>query len=409
MGESDRQHQPAVGPYAQWAEIYLTHGLRPFPVNGKRPHVRRFAGQAPSADTIRLWTRKFPLANLGLPTAREGLMVLDADDAEAIALFEAVAGPTPLRVGTLRGEHWYYANPMGKKGGPSPRDGPSFDIKAAGPADYVLLPGSWNGQNIYRLLECEGDEMIVEFAHRLRDLPVLEQAAYQELMQRPAGHALSRPRLASPETPTLLTMGEIPEGRRNSSLFQAACSNAHRMRETYGDGMLGIAALADWVSTLNAMLCIPPLEDAEVDEIVRSAWQRTLNGVNRPCTRFSPNMGRILKRTGARRLRSLVLWGLLSQQDVDRRDLELAPVRLAATVANWKRHDAEVAIKGLLDLGVLKALHIGGRGRGNTSRYMLVEPLVSKMCFARAAAAVNGDAAAVALLAFMIDSWGDGA
>ena len=121
-----------TGPYGRWIADYRDGGLHPFPVDGKRPCVTSYAKRRPSAATTERWAQTFPAANLGLPTRREGLAVLDADDPGVVALFEAVAGFTPLRVGTRRGEHWYFGDPRGEIAGANHPLGQPFDIKAAG-------------------------------------------------------------------------------------------------------------------------------------------------------------------------------------------------------------------------------------------------------------------------------------
>ena len=89
-----------TGPYSRWIGDYRDSGIHPFPVDGKRPPHPVFWARKPSPAALERWRVTFPHANLGLPTQREGLVVLDADDPAAIALFKDIAGYTPLRVQT---------------------------------------------------------------------------------------------------------------------------------------------------------------------------------------------------------------------------------------------------------------------------------------------------------------------
>lgn len=127
-----------TGPYRRWIADYRNSGLHPFPVDGKRPCVTAYGARRPGPAALDRWTETFPLANLGLPTRRERLAVLDADDPAAIELFKYVAGDTPLRVLTRRGEHWYFADPTAAIASAVHPNGQPFDIRASGKADYVL-------------------------------------------------------------------------------------------------------------------------------------------------------------------------------------------------------------------------------------------------------------------------------
>lgn len=394
-----------TGPYGRWIADYRDGGLHPFPVDGKRPCVTSYAKRRPSAATTERWAQTFPAANLGLPTRREGLAVLDADDPGVVALFEAVAGFTPLRVGTRRGEHWYFGDPRGEIAGANHPLGQPFDIKAAGAAAFVLIPGSENQGAVYRIIDYGGDDHAAEFARRLRELPRLSSSAHRELLQQPRGLVQVRKTSAGGGNTILLTGATIPEGARNDALFKASCRSAHDIRQRHGDGEEGLVALTDHAHALNSALCDPPLASDEVDKLAAGVWARTLTGVNRPPPRKKKYVWSVLQRMG-KQVRSLVLWGWLTQDQFDTDDMELAPARVAAAIPGWKPHDAVAAIKGLVALKILRQVRAGSRGRGNVARYQLVEPLVSEVSFTGGLHALAGDAAALALLVFLADFWG---
>lgn len=194
MGAVQAHLQPEVGPYELRAAQYCAHGVRPFPVDEKVPHVTHYAGKRPGVVTLEKWVKNFPAANLGLPTRREGLVVLDADDADAVLLFEALGISTPLRVKTRRGEHWYFKNDGNEFAGVCRPGGRKLDIKAAGSADYVLLPGSVHDGVMHRLLDCDDEDMVAEFARRLRFLPPLDRAVYDQLVEKPSSAVAVRGR-----------------------------------------------------------------------------------------------------------------------------------------------------------------------------------------------------------------------
>lgn len=394
-----------TGPYGRWIADYRDGGLHPFPVEGKRPCVTAYAKRRPSAAATVKWAQAFPAANLGLPTRRERLAVLDADDPDAVALFEAIVGATPLRVRTRRGEHWYYADPANEIAGAIHPQGQPFDIKAAGSADYVLAPGSEHQGLAYEIIGYDGDDPIGEFARRLRDLPRFSASARNDLVQQPRGLVQARPSLVGVAAPILLSGAVIPQGARNAALFKAACRDAHELRRRHGDGDEGLAALTNQAAAFNSALCSPLLEDHEVDKLADGVWKRTLAGVNRPPARKNRHVRGVLQRLG-REVRSLALWGWLSQSGFDIDDIELAPARVAAAIPGWKPHDAEAAINGLVGRDVLRQVRARGRGRGNAGRYQVRDPLVSQVSFAASLHTLGGDAAALALLAFLVDTWG---
>lgn len=392
-----------TGPYERLIADYRAGGVHPFPADGKRPRVSKWNKGRPSAATTQRWAEQFPTANLGLPTARERLAVPDADDPDSLARFEAILDPTPLRVRTRRGEHWYYADPTGERAGVKHPGGAGFDVQGAGQGDYILLPGSEHADGVYSLVDYEGDAPITEFLYRLRRLPRLSERAYSDLVERPRGQVQG---VRRPGEPAIVLAGAaILEGTRNPTLFQIACRDAHAIRRRHGDVDQGLLALADQLAGVNATLCVPPLDDAEVDKVARSAWARTVSGVNRPPPPRDHHIRGVLRLLG-RDVRSLFLWGWLSQSRFDLDDLDLSPARLALAVPGWKLHDAKAAIKGLVDRKILRLVTAGGKGRGNVPRYRLADLLISTVSFTGAFNALGSDASALALLAFMVGVWG---
>lgn len=396
-----------TGPYSRWIADYRHSGLHPFPVDGKQPCVRSYAARRPSPVALDRWTVAFAGANLGLPTRREGLVVLDADDPAAIALFEATVGYTPLRVRTRRGEHWYFADPSGLVASAIHPNGQPFDIKASGKADYILLPGSEHGGALYRLSD-QDQVSVAEFVRRLGALPPLDPDKLRELLQQPRGHVRPRSSARHSGATIILKGAPIEVGARNDSLFRAACRDAHDVRRRFGDTDDGLKELIGRMEGYNDALCTEALPAAEVEKLAQSAWGRTLSGVNRPPSRHRRHIRDALRRIG-RDVRAFALWAWLSQSGLGTDDVDLAPARVANAIPGWKRHDAEAAIKTLIRAKVLRVLQAGAKGRGRVARYRLTEILVSDIAIAPALHRLEGDAAALALLVFLVDVWGDAA
>ena len=203
----------------------------------------------------------------------------------------------------------------------------------------------------------------------------------------------------------MLDAAPVPEGARNQTLFLAACREAHEIRRRFGDGDHGSSALADRMAGVNAALCVPPLDDPEVVRLTQGVWSRTLAGINRPPPTRGRQIRSAMQRLG-KEARGLVLWGWLTETVTDGEDFDLAPVRLARAIPGWKRHDAEAAIRALVSLRVLGRVGAARRGRGNATRYRILEPLVSRISFADGLHRLGGDADALALLVLLAETWG---
>jgi hypothetical protein len=90
---------------------------------------------------IRHWWERWPDANIGIATGPSGLVVLDIDGEDGLALFKELAGnPTETllaKTGRPKGLHLYYQG----TGIPSSQvKGEHFDVRGA--TGYVVAPGS---------------------------------------------------------------------------------------------------------------------------------------------------------------------------------------------------------------------------------------------------------------------------
>ncbi|MBB3474261.1 phage/plasmid primase, P4 family [Sphingomonas sp. BK345] len=118
-------------------------GFSVFPVRhrDKRPALaswKAYQTARPPLEKVAEWAREN--RNIGIATgAISGLLVLDLDNADAIAIAEAQGLPKTIAVRTGKGRHVYLAHPGGKVGN---RIGifPGADIRGDG--GYVVGPGS---------------------------------------------------------------------------------------------------------------------------------------------------------------------------------------------------------------------------------------------------------------------------
>lgn len=78
---------------------------------GKVPLVYGFAESRATAPIIRDWWQQWPSANLGILLAPSNLLVIDLDDAAALAEAQSYGLPETLTVSTGAGQHYYYACP----------------------------------------------------------------------------------------------------------------------------------------------------------------------------------------------------------------------------------------------------------------------------------------------------------
>ena len=109
---------PAI--FGEHAVALRRAGLAVLPANGKRPLIRGFQKMrcAPGLAIVEQWAQTNASHNIvyvpGLSRTRgspNGLVVVDADNAEEVERVEKVFGPTPAMVVTRRGRHFIYGAP----------------------------------------------------------------------------------------------------------------------------------------------------------------------------------------------------------------------------------------------------------------------------------------------------------
>lgn len=106
----------------------------------KQPRIswKTFQSAPPSEETVRHWAAMWPNANIGIATGK--LVVVDADNMESSDWVRRNLTPTPWRVKTGKGYHYYYAaNPQLEIRNSAD---PLAKIDTRGTGGYVVAAGS---------------------------------------------------------------------------------------------------------------------------------------------------------------------------------------------------------------------------------------------------------------------------
>lgn len=142
-----------------------------------------FPSAPPSSRTVETWGKRFWGYNVAFVPHCSGLVVVDADDAEAAERCTRLFGPTPGCVRTRRGRHFLYrASSTELPGSIDLRAiGLSADLKH-GPGDIAMAPPSVHPLGgCYRWLDCEPEV--------LRELPEFDVRSLRRALE---GHARAK-------------------------------------------------------------------------------------------------------------------------------------------------------------------------------------------------------------------------
>jgi hypothetical protein len=245
-------------------------GLAVLPAQGKRPIRAGFNRwrHAPGVAVVEKWAAESPGANIvfvpGLSRDRHphGLVVVDADNATEVERAEQIFGRTPGMVDTRRGRHFLYRAPEGSldKIGSLRKSGFDIDVKHGqeGSGISVVPPSVHPSGHVYAWSPGSGIEALDE-------LPPFDVRALQALLERRVGlpTAMAHPEVRAPAA--------VREGERNNTLWRACMRRATKCG-SFDD-------LLDFARARNAEF-EPPLEDAEVMRVAKSAWDYTVRGEN---------------------------------------------------------------------------------------------------------------------------------
>lgn len=232
------------------ALAYADAGLAVFPVRtrDKRPALsgwQRFATTDP--EVIRDFWPEDSSANVGVRCGH-GLVVLDADSADAVARLRDLDLPATPSVRTARGLHVYLRGSAETR----VRLLPGLDVRGTG--GYVVGAGSVHPDgHVYRWETPPDAAPLARIPDRLQDLLVRKDARHEaQRAENTRGQA----------TRSEARHGPIPQGARNVTLTSKAGS-LHRAG-------LSVPSISAALHAENQERARPPLATDEVDRIVAS-------------------------------------------------------------------------------------------------------------------------------------------
>ncbi|HTO48141.1 MAG TPA: bifunctional DNA primase/polymerase [Burkholderiales bacterium] len=217
---------------------------------GKHPRTEHgFSDATTEPAVITAWWRKWPCANVGIATGASGLVVVDIDDRhggrDSLADLEQRHGTLPATVRCLTGGggvHYFFKHPGGHVKSCNGVVAAGVDVKADG--GYVVAAPS---------VHVSGRLYAWDVTAHPDDIPLAPTPAW--LLDR-----LAKPRVNGHDR---TAAGTIPAGRRHAALV----TEAGRLRRLRYD----VEVIRATLSAFNAKHCDPPLEEAEVASIARSA------------------------------------------------------------------------------------------------------------------------------------------
>ncbi len=235
------------------AQRYLARGwsVLPLGVRDKRPLVvwEPLQSAHPSAEQVRNWFSRWPNANIGIVTGEiSNLIVLDIDPKHggdiSLDRLERRFGRLPVTVEAATGgggRHFYFAHPGGLIRN---RTGLAQGIDVRGEGGYIVAPPS---------IHPSGRPYVWAEGRSPEDIALAALPRWILL----SGGVRARRTLSDWRR---LVHDGVPEGQRNSSIASLA---GHLLWHQI-DPEVVLELLLAW----NRMRCRPPLEDAEVAQVV---------------------------------------------------------------------------------------------------------------------------------------------
>jgi hypothetical protein len=265
--------EPETDPQAQLARVrqLAAAGLAVIPLprpdgdhDGKRPTFKwaEYQERRPGNAELDGWFGR-ELRNLAIITgAISGIVVVDADSPQAEQWLVEHLPPTPWRVRTARGAHWYYRHPYTAVGNRVHLEVPGGTIDIRGDGGYVVGPGSVHASGA--LYAAEGDWSVPKGM-----LPAFPVDALPERRVR----AYDQPVAPSADTPArvlerarayVTTCDPAVQGQGGDAQTYMVCCRLARGFDL--DDYTALDLLRDW----NAR-CVPPWEPHELLEKIRNA------------------------------------------------------------------------------------------------------------------------------------------
>lgn len=258
MGSADSAAGSKAAPVSalQAAKQYLAQGwsVLPLRAHDKRPLIlwEHLQHERPSEEEVTEWFRRWPDANIGIVTGEiSNLIVLDIDPKHggdvALEQLEQRFGPLAPTVEAFTGgggRHLYFAHPTGLTRN---RAGLAQGIDLRGDGGYIVAPPSIHptGRAYAWAPGRSPDDITLAPLPRWILVPVRGPRVGRSL----------------PQWRRLVREG-VPEGERNSTI---ASLTGHLLWHGV-DPEVALELMLAW----NRMRCRPPLDDAEVAQVVAS-------------------------------------------------------------------------------------------------------------------------------------------
>lgn len=243
-----------------WAIEYMDNGYSVIPliVRSKKPSIpwKEYQTRKPSYEEIGQWWGLHPQSNLGIVCGRaSGLVVIDADDEESERYMRIHLDPTPMRVRTRKGVHFYYRHPSIPIQSKA-RVALAIDKRADGGLATGL--GSVHETGFVYQLD-EGADLVP-----LSGLPLYNPDWFPEPKPLPPPRYLESTQDSSIRAQAYVdAIPGVGAGNRNDSAFKVAAVVVRDFAQGQEDAL---AILSSWNER-----CDPPLPYLELKDICKSA------------------------------------------------------------------------------------------------------------------------------------------
>lgn len=249
-----------------WAESYLDHGYNVIPVQrqSKKPAIRWKEYQERKMTLLEargLWG-PHPEWNLAVVCGRNnGLVVVDADNEDAMRFCMVHLDQTPMRVRTSRGMHFYYRHP-GVNVASRTRVHTTLPIDIKGEGGLATGAGSVHSSGFIYAIDDDCD------LSSIRELPRYIPAWFPEPTRTPTPPGIWRGESEASEHRVRAYLSRIDgagSGSRSNAAFRVAAS----VVRDFGMGVeLGFELISEWNQKND-----PPLDLNELRDIVVSAYR----------------------------------------------------------------------------------------------------------------------------------------
>jgi len=244
----------------------------PVPLGKKHPFIKwkAFQTEQPSRSQIEAWFKEE--ANIAVLTGEhKGIVVVDADSAEACDIVEEICEPAVLKVSTSKGRHYYYKHPTYKVPNKVKlMDTPPIDIRGEG--GLVIGPGSiHHSGKPYKVLSNEIPHIknLSEFNKEWFPLWERELAITSCLNSTVISVLKNRSQVDDSRSFELAKQyvnkvpGAVSGSAGNTTTYKLACRLIRGFNLSDHDAL---SLLLEWNSR-----CLPPWSDSELTAFVRNA------------------------------------------------------------------------------------------------------------------------------------------